>query len=59
MFLGAGGAGGRGIVILRYPDSFTLSLVSGSLVTTVINQTIGSNEKYTTFQSGTGDIQFS
>ena len=53
-----GGDGGKGIVILRYPATFTLSLVSGSLVTTVINQTIGTGEKYTTFETGSGDIKF-
>ncbi len=49
----AGGAGGSGIVILRYPNNFTISGLSGTTTT------VG-NDKVTTFtNSGTGNIQFS
>ena len=48
----AGGAGGSGIVILRYPNSFTISGLSGTTTT------IGT-DKVTTFTNvGTGNIQF-
>ena len=51
--VGAGGAnGGSGIVILRYPNSFTISGLSG-------NTTIVGSDKVTTFTNvGTGNIQF-
>ena len=52
-----GGAGGSGIVILRYPDYYNITVGSG-LTTNVVNQSIGSNEKYTTFTAGTGSITF-
>jgi len=47
----AGGAGGSGVVILRYPNSFTISGLSGTTTT------LGS-DKITTFTAGTGNIQF-
>ena len=46
-----GATGGSGIVILRYPNSYTISGLSGSTTT------VGS-ERVTTFISGTGNIQF-
>ena len=46
-----GAAGGSGIVILRYPSSFTLSGLSGATIT------VGT-DRVTTFTSGTGNIQF-
>ena len=47
-----GGAGGSGIVILRYPNSYTISGLSGTTTT------VGS-DKVTTFTNvGTGNIQF-
>jgi len=46
-----GGIGGSGIVILRYPSSFTISGLSGTTTT------VGT-DSVTTFTSGTGNIQF-
>ena len=48
---GNGGNGGSGIVVLRYPSSYTISGLAGTTTT------IGS-DKVTTFTSGTGNIQF-
>ena len=53
------GDGGSGIVILRYPNTYTLTNNStGTLTTGVINQAVGT-DKYTTFTAGTGNISFS
>ena len=50
---GVGGAGSSGVVILRYPSSYTLSGLSGSTDTSI------SGVKITTFTNvGTGNIQF-
>ena len=46
-----GGAGGSGIVILRYPAVYTISGLSGSTAT-------DGTSKVTTFTTGTGNIQF-
>lgn len=47
-----GGAGGSGIVILRYPNAYTISGLSGT--TTNVG-----TDKVTTFtNAGTGNIQF-
>lgn len=54
-----GGAGGSGFVVLRYPDSFTLTVGTGSLTTGQLNTAVGTDEKYTTFTGGTGKISFS
>ncbi len=51
-----GGGGGSGIIILRYPNIFTLTNPGGGLTTTIFNGTVGS-DKYTTFTGGTGNIQ--
>ena len=48
---GPGGSGGSGIVILRYPNVFTISGLSGTTTT------VGT-DKVTSFTSGTGNIQF-
>lgn len=54
----AGGAGGSGVVILRYPDTFTLAQTG--LTTSNINTAIGgTSDKYTTITGGTGTISFS
>ena len=52
-----GGAGGSGIVIVRYPDYYNIT-TGGGLTTGILNATVGSNEKYTTFTAGTGSIVF-
>ena len=47
-----GGAGGSGIVILRYPNTYTISGLSGTTTTS-------GSDKITTFtNAGTGNIQF-
>lgn len=50
-----GGNGGSGIVILRYPNTQTITIGSGLTGTTA---TVGS-DKVTTFTAGTGTISFS
>ena len=50
-----GGDGGSGIVILRYPNTYTVTIGSGLTGTTA---TDGSS-KVTTFTAGTGNISFS
>ena len=52
------GAGGSGIVILRYPDTYSITVGAG-LNTGVLNQAVGVAEKYTTFTAGKGTITFS
>ena len=50
-----GGDGGSGAVILRYPNTYTITIGSGLTGST---QTTGS-DKVTTFTAGTGNITFS
>jgi hypothetical protein len=50
-----GGSGGSGVVILRYPDDYTISNPGGGL--TFTTATDGS-DKITTFTAGTGNIEF-
>jgi len=52
---GSGGSGGSGIVILRYPSDYSITIGSGLTGTTA---TSGS-DKITTFTAGTGTISFS
>ena len=52
-------AGGKGFVVLRYPNTFTLTVGTGSLTTGQLNTAVGTDEKYTTFTDGTGKISFS
>jgi hypothetical protein len=56
---GAGQAatGGSGVVILKYPDTRTISNPAGGL--TFTTSTAVSGYKVTTFTAGTGNIQFS
>jgi len=54
---GAGGAGGSGVVILKYPNAFTISNPGGGLTFTTSTAVAG--YKVTTFTAGTGNIQFS
>lgn len=54
----AGGNGGSGVVILRYPNTFTLA--QSGLTTSNINTAIGgTSDKYTTITQGTGTVSFS
>ena len=53
----AGGNGGSGVVILRYPNTYTLS--QSGLTTSNINTAIGgTSDKYTTITAGTGTVSF-
>ena len=52
-----GGNGGSGIVILKYPDSVTISSPGGGLTFTTSTAVAGF--KITTFTAGTGNIQWS
>jgi len=53
-----GAAGGSGLVILRYPDTRTITVGAG-LTAGVTNQAVGSNEKYTTLTAGSGNVSWS
>jgi len=53
------GAGGKGIVILRYPDSFSITYSNGLTVTNGGEQSVGSSEKYIEILSGTGTVYWS
>ena len=50
----AGGSGGSGIIILRYPNTKTITIGSGLTGSTATD----GSEKVTTFTAGTGNIQF-
>ncbi len=50
-----GGNGGSGIVILRYPNSYTVTIGSGLTGSTATD----GSDKVTTFTAGTGTISFS
>jgi hypothetical protein len=52
---GPGGLGGSGVVILRYPNTFTITLGAGLTGTT---GTTGS-DKVTTITAGTGNVSWS
>lgn len=49
---GNGGNGGSGVVILRYPSTYTISGLSGTTIT------VGSDKVTTFTNAGTGNIQF-
>jgi hypothetical protein len=49
-----GGVGGSGVVILRYPDSFTITIGAGLSGTTATSGAF----KVTTITSGTGNVSF-
>jgi hypothetical protein len=55
---GGGGAranGGSGIVILRYPNTFTINIGAGLTATTATD----GSANITTFTAGTGNVSFS
>ena len=58
VMVNGGGAGGSGVVILRYPNTFTLAQ-SGLTTSNINTATDGSSDKYTTITAGTGTISFS
>ena len=49
------GSGGSGIVILRYPSKYTITVAGGHTATTT---TVGT-DKVTTFTGGTGNVSWS
>jgi hypothetical protein len=53
-FNGTGGNGGSGVVILRYPSSFSITIGAGLTGSTT---TVGAN-KVTTITAGTGNVSF-
>ena len=55
---GSAGSGGSGIVILRYPSARTITVGAG-LTAGVTNQSVGTNERYTTITAGTGNVSWS
>ena len=52
---GTSGAGGSGVVILRYPNTYTVTIGSGLTGSTATD----GSDKVTTFTAGTGTISFS
>jgi hypothetical protein len=55
---GYGAAGGSGIVSIRYPNTYQVTVAAG-LTTSQLNQSIGgTSDKVTTFTAGTGTITF-
>lgn len=53
----AGGAGGSGVVILRYPNAYTISETTSAQLT--FTTAPDGSDKVTTFTGGDGTIQFS
>ncbi len=53
-----GAAGGSGIVILRYPNTRTITVGAG-LTSGGTNQSVGANERYTILTAGTGNVSWS
>ena len=51
---GSGAAGGSGVVILRYPAAYSITIGAGLTATTT---TVGAN-KVTTFTAGTGNVSW-
>jgi hypothetical protein len=54
------GAGGSGVVILRYPDAYTISETTsgGNVLSFTTDDTTVSGTKITTFTAGDGTIEF-
>jgi len=52
-----GSSGGSGVVILRYPDGFTMTNTGGGLTFTTDSSSVP-GYKITTFTAGTGSIEF-
>jgi hypothetical protein len=52
-----GGNGGSGVVILKYPDTYTISNPGAGLTFTTDSANVA-GYKITTFTAGTGNIQF-
>ena len=54
---GSSGAGGSGVVILKYPNTFTISNSGGGLTFTTDSSSVA-GYNITTFTAGTGNISF-
>ena len=52
------GAGGGGVIILRYSDTYTIAETTSSQLTFTTDSTTVANIKITTFTAGTGTIEF-
>lgn len=55
---GGNSSGGSGIVVLRYPNTRTITVGAG-LTAGVTNQAVGTNERYTTLTAGSGNVSWS
>ena len=53
--VGTSGSGGSGVVIIRYPNAYTVTIGSGLTGSTATD----GSDKVTTFTAGTGNISFS
>jgi altronate dehydratase len=53
----SGGNGGSGIVIIKYPDTLTISNPGGGLTSST--PAAAGGFKVTTFTAGTGNVQWS
>ena len=53
-----GGSGGSGVVILRYPNTYTITIGSG-LTASPVNADAGSGYRYTTITAGSGNVSWS
>lgn len=58
LVIGNGHSGGSGVVILRYPSTYTISVNTQPGDNLVATTTTVGSDKVTTFTSGTGNIQF-
>jgi hypothetical protein len=55
---GDGGNGGSGVVILRYANSYTITVGAG-LTAEVTNGDAGGGNRYTTLTQGSGNVSWS
>lgn len=56
--IGYSGGGGSGIVILRYPSAYTITLGAG-LTASDTNVSVGADERYTRITAGSGNVSWS
>ena len=58
LYYGQGGDGGSGVVILRYPDSYTINFQTGVGFISLTATLSATSEKVTTITAGSGTITF-